>query len=199
MAKVEEILTFYTSVVDSKMVRDGARVRRVSVFKNGDGTWQWRWYVNKIECSEMYTKFVSLNEMESTLFHDPLRALPLLPDHADEFALNSTRFARLVDLHFDMIGRENMTTLTLALERHGFLGFSPYRMFVDAVDGAFGERLSQNLADVLASALPDLFEMFDTSNEMNLRTISDVIRATQKHYARIARKEVLRMRIRHGY
>lgn len=138
-------------------------------------------------------------KMESLLFHDPVTALPRLSAHAEEFSLNTARFARLVDWHVDSIGVEKMVEVTLALERHGFAGFSPYRMFVDAVDGVFGSRLSARIADVLAGALPDLFEMFDTSNEMNLRTISDVIGATQRHYAQKLRREVARMRIRHGY
>lgn len=137
--------------------------------------------------------------MESLLFHDPVAALPRLPAHAEEFCVNTARFARLVDLHVDLIGVEKMIEVTLALERHGFASFSPYRMFVDAVDGAFGDRLSRRVADVLAGALPDLFEMFDTSNEMNLRTFSDVIRATQRHYADKLRRDIARVRIRHGY
>lgn len=142
---------------------------------------------------------MNAHQVESLLFHSPLDALPHLPLFADAFGVTSTRYAKLVDTHFYTLGTDRLVEVTLALERHGFLAFSPYRMFVDAVNGVYGERVGQTLADVLIEALPGLFEAFDTSNGMCLKMISDVITATKEYYDRRFVKNVIRSKLRYGY
>lgn len=131
--------------------------------------------------------------MESLVFHNPLAALPLIPLHADGFSIDAVRFSRFVDIHIDTVGVESLAEVTLALERHGLVAFSPYEMFTTAVSG--DSRLDRAIADVLAIVLPNLFE----ERTLGKKTVSEVIRATQMFYERKFRGDVVRMKVRYGY
>lgn len=131
--------------------------------------------------------------MESLFFHNPLAALPLIPLHAEEFSVDAVRFARFVDVHIDTVGVESLAEVTLALERHGLVAFSPHNMFATAVSGA--SRLDRAIADVLAIVLPNLFD----DRKLDAKTVTEVIRATQMYFERKFRADVARLKVRYGY